>query len=210
MVCLIFSTLTLFTVFNGFIFFRKPIRLPIVVGAIVGIIGLGVIFSNELSTTQWSIETGVVKGFIWGLLMAFFASIGMLFSGQMQARKMPLLQSNAFSMLYGSIMIVSYVAISDISFGFSTSSSYVVSLLYLAIVASVLGFGVYLKLVGNIGADKASYVNVFTPVIALLISTFFEDYQWSWTGLVGVVLIIVGNILVLFAKPMPDVKARLG
>jgi hypothetical protein len=43
-----------------------------------------------------------------------------------------------------------------------------------------------------------------------LISTFFEDYQWSWTGLVGVVLIIVGNILVLFAKPMPDVKARLG
>jgi drug/metabolite transporter (DMT)-like permease len=210
MVCLIFSTLTLFTVFNGFIFFRKPIRLPILVGAIVGIIGLGVIFSNELSTTQWSIETGVVKGFIWVLLATFFASIGMLFSGQMQARKMPLLQSNAFSMLYGSIMIVSYVGISDISFGFSTSSSYVVSLLYLAIVASVLGFGVYLKLVGNIGADKASYVNVFTPVIALLISTFFEDYQWSWTGLVGVVLIIVGNILVLFAKPMPDVKARLG
>ena len=115
-------------------------------------------------------KPGVVKGFIWGLLMAFFASIGMLFSGQMQARKMPLLQSNAFSMLYGSIMIVSYVAISDISFGFSTNSSYVVSLLYLAIVASVLGFGVYLKLVGNIGADKASYVNVFTPVIALLIS----------------------------------------
>jgi len=210
MVCLIFSTLTLFTVFNGFIFFRKPIRLPIVVGAIVGIIGLGVIFSNELSTTQWSIETGVVKGFIWGLLMAFFASIGMLFSGQMQARKMPLLQSNAFSMLYGSIMIVSYVGISDISFGFSTNSSYIVSLLYLAIVASVLGFGVYLKLVGNIGADKASYVNVFTPVIALLISTFFEDYQWSWTGLVGVVLIIVGNVLVLFAKPLPGVKARLG
>ena len=165
MVCLIFSTLTLFTVFNGFIFFRKPIRLPILVGAIVGIMGLGIIFSNELSTALWSIETGVVKGFIWVLFATFFASIGMLFSGQMQARKMPLLQSNAFSMLYGSIMIVSYVAISDISFGFSTSSSYVVSLLYLAIVASVLGFGVYLKLVGNIGADKASYVNVFTPCL---------------------------------------------
>ena len=29
LVCLIFSTLTLFTVFNGFIFFKKPIRLPI-------------------------------------------------------------------------------------------------------------------------------------------------------------------------------------
>ena len=72
MVCLIFSTLTLFTVFNGFIFFRKPIRLPILVGAIVGIMGLGIIFSNELSTALWSIETGVVKGFIWVLLCYFF------------------------------------------------------------------------------------------------------------------------------------------
>jgi drug/metabolite transporter (DMT)-like permease len=44
------------------------------------------------------------------------------------------------------------------------------SLVYLAVVASVIGFGVYLKLVGNIGADKASYVNIFTPTIALLLS----------------------------------------
>ncbi|MDP7445529.1 MAG: EamA family transporter, partial [Candidatus Poseidoniia archaeon] len=90
--------------------------------------------------------------------------------------------------------------IGDLQFGFDISYSYVVSLIYLALIASVLGFGSYLKLVGNIGADKASYVNIFTPVIALLLSTLFEDYQWSWVGLVGVVLIIIGNILVLFAK----------
>ena len=210
LVCLIFSTLTLFTVFNGFIFFKIPIRFPILIGAVVGIAGLSIIFSNEISNTEWSLNSGVVKGFIWMLMATFFASIGMLLSGQFQARKMPLVQSNAFSMLYGSIMIVSYIGISDTSFGFSMSSSYIISLLYLAFVASVLAFGAYLKLVANIGADKASYVNVFTPVVALLISTFFEDYQWSWTGLVGVVLIIVGNILVLFAKPLPGVKARLG
>ena len=75
------------------------------------------------------------------------------------------------------------------------------SLIYLAVVASVIGFGVYLKLVGNIGADKASYVNIFTPTIALLLSTLFENYQWSWFGLIGVLLIIVGNIIVLYAKP---------
>jgi len=201
LVCLIFSTLTLFTVFNGFIFFNKPIRLPILIGAIVGIFGLSIIFSNEISNTQWSLETGIVKGFLWMLLATFFASIGMLLSGQLQARKMPLVQSNAFSMLYGAIIIVAYVSISDISFSLSTSYSYIVSLIYLALVASVIGFGVYLKLVGNIGADKASYVNIFTPTIALLLSTFFENYQWSWTGLIGVVLIIFGNIIVLYAKP---------
>ena len=202
LVCLIFSTLTLFTVFNGFIFFKKPIRLPILFGAIVGILGLSIIFSNEISNTDWSLESGIVKGFLWMLLATFFASIGMLLSGQMQARKMPLVQSNAFSMLYGSLIIVTYVSISDISFSFSTSYSYVISLIYLSLVASVIGFGVYLKLVGNIGADKASYVNIFTPTIALFLSTLFENYQWSWTGLVGVALIIIGNIIVLYAKPV--------
>ena len=202
LVCLIFSTLTLFTVFNGFVFFKKPIRLPILVGAVVGIAGLSIIFSNEISSADWSLESGVVKGFLWMLLATFFASIGMLLSGQFQARKMPLVQSNAFSMLYGSLILVSYIAMSDVSFSFNTSYSYVISLVYLALIASVIGFGVYLKLVGNIGADKASYVNIFTPTIALLLSTLFENYEWSWVGLIGVLLIIIGNIIVLYAKPV--------
>ena len=202
LVCLIFSTLTLFTVFNGFIFFKKPIRLPILIGAVVGIAGLSVIFSNEISSADWSLESGVVKGFLWMLLATFFASIGMLLSGQFQARKMPLVQSNAFSMLYGSLILVSYIAVSDVSFSFNTSYSYVISLIYLALIASVIGFGFYLKLVGNIGADKASYVNIFTPTIALLLSTLFENYEWSWVGLIGVLLIIIGNIIVLYAKPV--------
>ena len=202
LVCLIFSTLTLFTVFNGFVFFKKPIRLPILIGALVGIAGLSVIFSNEISSTDWSVESGVVKGFLWMLLATFFASIGMLLSGQFQARKMPLVQSNAFSMLYGSLILIFYIAVSDVSFSFNTSYSYVISLIYLALIASVIGFGVYLKLVGNIGADKASYVNIFTPTIALLLSTLFENYEWSWVGLIGVLLIIIGNIIVLYAKPV--------
>ena len=202
LVCLIFSTLTLFTVFNGFVFFKKPIRLPILVGAVVGIAGLSIIFSNEISSTDWSLESGVIKGFLWMLLATFFASIGMLLSGQFQARKMPLVQSNAFSMLYGSLILVFYIAVSDVSFSFNTSYSYVISLVYLALIASVIGFGFYLKLVGNVGADKASYVNIFTPTIALLLSTLFENYEWSWVGLIGVLLIIIGNIIVLYAKPV--------
>ena len=200
-VCLIFSTLTLFTVLNGFIFFKKPVRLPILFGALIGITGLSIIFSNEISSADWSLDSEIVKGFLWMLLATFFASIGMLLSGQMQARKIPLIQSNAFSMLYGSLILTTYILFSDISFSFDTSYSYVISLIYLALVASVIGFGVYLKLVGNIGADKASYVNIFTPTIALLLSTLFENYQWSWAGLGGVALIIIGNIIVLYTKP---------
>jgi drug/metabolite transporter (DMT)-like permease len=175
--------------------------LPILFGAIVGIVGLSIIFSSEISSADWSLDSEIVKGFLWMLLATFFASIGMLLSGQMQARKIPVIQSNAFSMLYGSLILITYISFSDISFSFSTSYSYVVSLIYLSLVASAIGFGVYLKLVGNIGADKASYVNIFTPTIALLLSTLFENYIWSWTGLIGILLIIFGNIIVLYAKP---------
>jgi uncharacterized membrane protein len=39
-------------------------------------------------------------------------------------------------------------------------------------------------------------ISVF-PDIALLLSTFFEEYTWSLFALIGVVLITFGNLLML-------------
>jgi drug/metabolite transporter (DMT)-like permease len=52
-------------------------------------------------------------------------------------------------------------------------------------------------LLGKIGADRAAYVTLVFPIIALLLSTFFEEYMWSLFALIGVVLITAGNFLVL-------------
>jgi len=49
------------------------------------------------------------------------------------------------------------------------------------------------------GAPKGSS-DIPTAKRQWLPTTFFENYQWSWVGLVGVVLIIVGNVLVLSGK----------
>jgi len=35
------------------------------------------------------------------------------------------------------------------------------------------------------------------PIIALLLSTFFEEYTWSLFALLGVALITAGNFLML-------------
>ena len=69
-------------------------------------------------------------------------------------------------------------------------------LLFLAFFGSVLGFGAYLKILGKIGADKASYVNILTPVIALSLSTLFENYLWGLQNFLGFLLVIVGNIII--------------
>jgi drug/metabolite transporter (DMT)-like permease len=62
---------------------------------------------------------------------------------------------------------------------------------------SILAFGSYLTLVGRIGADRAAYAAVLFPVIALGISTVFEDYQWTLRAVCGFVLVLLGNYIVV-------------
>jgi drug/metabolite transporter (DMT)-like permease len=142
----------------------------------------------------------LLKGFMWVLLATFIASIGMLTSGKIQARNVPLLQSNAYSMLYGALMTLVLAYVMGDKPAFDTSWSYTGSLLFLAFSGSVIGFSAYLKLLSNIGADKAAYANVFTPIIALTISAMLEGYVWTLMNLLGVTLIIAGNILVVYKK----------
>ena len=71
---------------------------------------------------------------------------------------------------------------------------------YLAIFGSVIAFGSYLTLLGRIGLDRAAYVTVLFPVIALLLSTIFEDLRWGIYQLLGVLLILLGNAAVVTRK----------
>jgi drug/metabolite transporter (DMT)-like permease len=87
--------------------------------------------------------------------------------------------------------------IPGVSFNFDPTFAYSVSLLYLAVFGSILAFGSYLTLVGRIGADKAAYAAVLFPVIALGLSTLFEDYQWTLRALFGFALVLLGNYIVL-------------
>ncbi len=92
-------------------------------------------------------------------------------------------------------LIVSLVAGS--AFVIEPTARYVIALFWLAIPGSVLVFWIYLVLLKRIGADRAGYTAVVTPVLALLISTFVEDYRWSALAVSGLVLVAAGNVLVL-------------
>ena len=54
-----------------------------------------------------------------------------------------------------------------------------------------------MTLLGSIGPARAGYLTVLFPIVALLLSTLFEGYQWSLWGLIGLAAIIAGNILVM-------------
>ena len=103
-------------------------------------------------------------------------------------------------MFYGSILTLVFGISVESSLTLELSISYLGSLVFLALFASILGFGAYLKLLHNIGVDKASYANVFTPIIALGISALFEGYTWTTANILGISCIIIGNIIVLYKR----------
>jgi len=198
LVAILFSNVTIFVIINGYIFFKKPIRLNVLTGSILGIIGLIFIFQFEF--TKNISHDNLIKGIILIIIGTYIASLGMLYSGLNQEKNIPLLQSNAYGMFFGAFLMIIIALLFNQKIAIDTNISYITSLLFLALFGSVLGFSFYLKLLAKIGADKASYVNILTPVVALSLSTIFENYTWGMQNFLGFLLVIIGNFIILTKK----------
>ena len=83
---------------------------------------------------------------------------------------------------------------------FDISFSYIASLLFLSFIGSVLAFTLYLKLIEQIGAGRAGYIGAILPVIALIISTYFENLVWNQSIILGLFFLILGAVLVVHQK----------
>ena len=108
-----------------------------------------------------------------------------------------MIEANAWAMWYGAIFTGAYALLDGEPFLFDRSLPYVASLLYLALFGSVIAFVAYLTLLGRIGADRAGYTGVAIPIVALALSTFFENLNWDAPMLGGIAMCVAGNILVL-------------
>ena len=51
--------------------------------------------------------------------------------------------------------------------------------LYLAVSGSVVTLPPYWNLVREIGPGRTAYHGVLTVIVAMMLSTLFEDYHWS-------------------------------
>jgi len=194
-VALMFSTVILMNIINGAIFLRAAVSLRVILGACFGIAGIASVFWAELGEIDNNADTW--QGLWMCLLATWFASIGNIISARNQKNGIPVIQTNAWGMGYGALVMAIYAVFSGASFNYDPGFGYGISLIYLALFGSILAFGSYLTLVGRIGADKADYSAVLFPVIALGISTIFENYQWSLRAVFGFALVLLGNYIVL-------------
>ncbi|MDH3386690.1 MAG: DMT family transporter [Gammaproteobacteria bacterium] len=200
-VALIFSTVILMNIINGAIFMRIGVSRRVVAGAAFGIAGIVAIFWSEVSAVDNNADT--LRGLWMCILATYFASTGNIISARNQKQQLPVIQTNAWGMAYGAMIMAVYAFFSEAPFNYDPAPAYSVSLIYLSVFGSILAFGSYLTLVGRIGADRAAYAAVLFPVIALGLSTLFEDYQWTLRAIFGFALVLLGNYIVLTGRKAP-------
>ncbi len=198
LVAVIFSGLIFMNVFLNAIILKAPVRKNVIIGGAIGAVGIILIFKDELTTFSLSDQNFVA--FLLALGSVVLASTGNILSAFNQKQKIPVIQTNAFGMLYGSVLVMSIGLLTGKNFTIDMNFSYISSLMYLSVFGSIIAFTTYLNLLGKIGPDKSGYISLVMPVIALFISTLLEGYQWTSYGFAGLLFILSGIFLALQRK----------
>lgn len=193
-----FSTMIWINIVLSRLFFGTRAGKRVLIGALLGIVGILVLFVPRIENL--ALTDDVVYGSFLALLGATMASLGNMVSQGAQKRALPVMQSNAWSMLYGAILTAGIALYQGQTFNFDATFTYIVSLAYLAVFGSVIAFWAYLTLLGRIGAHKAGYATVLFPVVALLLSTLFEGLRLDLPIILGTALVLIGNVFVLERK----------
>src|SRR5690625_2561655 len=107
-------------------------------------------------------------------------------------------------MLYGAVVLAMLTLARGDEFRFDWSLPYIGSLLYLMLFGSIGVFMLYFRVIEQIGPEKGSYATVLFPLVALGVSTLFENYHWPVLALIGVPLALAGNALVLMRGRSAD------
>ena len=197
-VTIAFSTILIMNILGERIYFKIKSSKETLFAAGFGIVGILIIFGNELLNFKLEDKTHIV--IILSFIATFWASTGNLVHQKNSKDKIPFIQSIAYGMLYGALFTLIVAKFRGSEIIFDNSISYILSFLYLSIIGSVVAFYLYLKLLENIGSARAGYIGVIMPIIALIISTIFEGLQWTNNLIFGLPVLIFGCVLILNQK----------
>ena len=195
---IVFSLVVIMNILGERFYFKKKPSIKTLIGVLIGMIGVIIIFNDEIFNFTYDNDTHV--GLFLALLGTFCASTGNMVHQRNLNNNFPLIQTIAYAMLYGSFITLLITRINGTELLFEFTLSYILSLTYLSIVGSIFAFIFYLRLLEQVGPGRAGYVGVIMPIIALLISTVFENLEWQLDLLIGLPILLIGAVLVINQK----------
>ena len=194
-----YSASPLLTMFGMRMVFGQAITGRMMIGAILGVAGVTLVYWPELDHATH--KGSVALGALFTAAAVIVTAIANLLAHRNHERKLRGWATMAWSMGYGGVASLIAAFVLGQPLAFDWSPAYVLSLLYLVVFGSILAFAGFLELLGRIGPSQASYVGVMVPIVALLISSAFEGFNWQALTLAGVAISVAGNMLVLRKAP---------
>jgi drug/metabolite transporter (DMT)-like permease len=166
-------------------------------GSALGVVGVGCLFAEQLARAPIAAHAAIGLGF--ALIGMLAAAIGNYFAWRQERAGGEVVPSTAWSMAYGVALLVGWALVTRAPIGFDLSAKYLLSLIYLAVFGSVVAFLVYYALARRRSYALASYVSALTPPTAMLASTVFEGVRWGPLALVGLAIVLAGQLLLIRA-----------
>jgi drug/metabolite transporter (DMT)-like permease len=195
LLAVLFSTIVFMNPIGMRLVYRTPLTARMSFAAALGVAGVALLFLPDLAAAQSDNDAG--RGIAYGLAGTLLASVGNTTAVRNQRHGIPIFPGTAWAMLYGSIAVAIAVSFQGIAWTFDPRPAYALSFAYLVLAGSIAAFGAYLTLLKKIGAGPSAFIGVATPVIAMTLSSFLEDYRWTAAAALGVALAVAGNVIAL-------------
>ena len=167
-----------------------------VLGVILGVAGVGVIFSDQLSVAGPKALAGSA-GLVVGSACAAYANVLVKSrGGNMEPATLTFGQ-----MVFGLVpLLLIGIATEGNPLKFRWTGMAIVSLFYLAIVGTVFAFLMYYWLVQHMDVTNTMLIALVTPVIAVALGIVILDEQLNWRMIMGGAMIISGIAMIVLKR----------
>lgn len=198
----IVATIPLFVPFGMWIGYRKRISLPLIVGVVLSLVGVGVMLIGGEGLT------GNLKGLLFLSGAVFIAVVYTLILVKIVDHYHPV-TITTYQNLIG---LVYYLPVMLISDGanlplLSWSPKMLVLILALGICCSTLAYVFYNMGVRTLGASEACIFNNAIPIFSLIAAVLIGQELFSWSKALGMLVVIAGVAIAQYEpKRKPSIR----
>jgi drug/metabolite transporter (DMT)-like permease len=205
-VAVFFGLLMLPNALLGRVVLGVPVTRGFIAGTGIGIVGIALMLLHEARLAP--VGGNVVLGIALAAGGILAASVANVLQATPPARRQPMMALLAWAMAWGALIDIALALVTEGPPVLPVEPRYWAGVAYLAIVGSVVTFPLYFALIRDLGPGRAAYNGVAVPVVAMLLSTLFEGYQWSLLAAAGGALAMIGLAVALRSRtpvaPSPE------
>ena len=167
-----------------------------IVGVVLGVLGVGVVFSNQLAVAGGLALAGSVAL----VLSSFFVAYSnVLIKARAKALDPAIIAAG--QMVFGLIpLLLIGIPLEGNPFNFRWTLMAVISMLYLAFVGSVIAFLLYYWLVRKMDVTKSMLIALVTPVVAVVLGVMVLNEHLTWRTILGGAMIMSGIGMIVLTR----------